>query len=270
MHIMNINALAGKAVVALTAFAVALLGTAHAQTISINFQNPGGAITGTTGFVPTANWNNASGSFTPDPSLYGSLTNLVDSNGIATGVDLSYVGAGYQNAAISGGSSDDRALLNSFSYGSASYPLSVTLSSLDSVYSGGYDVYVYFTNANSFHVIGYTLGSTTVYSRTMGNYDFGSLGWVNGQTETLPTPVDGNDYLDIPQGNYVKFSAVSGASFTLNVSNPSVNGSGFNYAAISGLQIVAAGAPVPEPATVALWLGGVMLSVAVWRRRCAR
>ncbi|AOS44709.1 hypothetical protein Verru16b_01776 [Lacunisphaera limnophila] len=247
---------------------VVLAAVARAQTtVSINFQNPGGAIApgSATGVVSAMNWNNVTAVFpdpAPDSGITGAITGLVDGTGATTGVNISYVGWGYQSAAVSGGTTADHQLLNNFSYGNAGHPLSATVTGLSSAFTGSYDVYVYFANPNDFHVISYALGGTTYYTRTLGNFNFGTTGWVEGKTTTLPA-----SYEVAPQGNYVRFAGVSGNAFTLDVAGPAVSGSGSNYNAISGLQIVAA-TPIPEPATVTLLLGfAAMAGVVGWRRR---
>ncbi len=231
----------------------------QAQTVSVNFQGGGGPVTGTTGVVAATNWNNIGSSFPPGGGIAGSATGLLDNLGNTTSIGLNYTASAYYLAAITGGTTADRTLLNSFIHGSSGNPLVINVTGLDGIFGGAYDVYVYFANPNDFHVIGYTLGSTTVYTRTMANFDFSTTGWVEGKTAALPASYD-----LVPQGDYVKFSGVTGASITLNAFAPVISGSGLNYNAVSGLQFTAAA--IPEPSTVALWLGLGVLAAGLSRR----
>ena len=245
-------------------FLLSLLGfgLVHAQTVSVNFKGPGGPVTGTTGVVAAANWNNIDSSFPPGGGIAGSGTGLLNNLGATTSLGLNYTASAYYNAAISGGTEDDRTLLNSFIYGSTSNPLAINVTGLDGLFSGAYDVYVYFANPNDFHVIGYTLAGSTAYTRTMANFDFNTTGWLEGKTAALPASYD-----LVPQGDYVKFSGVTGASFTLQAFAPAISGSGLNYNAVSGLQITAASSgAIPEPATAGVWLGLGVMAAGIYRR----
>jgi len=186
-------------------------------------------------------------------SGYDVLSNLTDDAGTMTSASFdpnngtetynSYV-------TISTSAPDGHYLMRGYVKGSASSPVSVTVSGLDAKTFAEYDVIVYFDGDNTAAdwVTAYALavGGTTVAtiygkdSRDTSNWD-GS--WVEATGTTTA---------DATAGNYVQFTGLTTSSFTLTATPVSGDGP------INAIQIIS----VPEPASLALLVLGAVAALA--------
>jgi hypothetical protein len=244
--------------------AVAALGSAsaaHATVIGLNFASGEDFADGVTvtslnydllpadsaGVVPSANWNNlhlANASI----NNTGGATNVVDSTGAATTADVVFQTNGTWDT---GGplTNGNFKMMRAHLDGRASFFVSpadptVTVSSIP--YST-YDVYVYFDAVTSDGSVNsnYTIGSQTFFIKDTST--FNGTTFVQGTGTTSGTRTSG--------ANYVLFSGLSGASFTMTADSETFR------AEVSGMQIVdttVIPAPAALPAGLAL-LGGMAL-----------
>jgi hypothetical protein len=145
--------------------------------------------------------------------------------------------------------------------GIADVGTAITVAGLDTagVFANGYDVYVYIASASNFS------GTDIVDTFGVGNgtidyfleADETQASYQGSYIQATATAV-GSSVL----GNYVKFSGMTGASFTINAYN--VDHTTDSAAALTGMQIVA----VPEPSAYALIAGMLaMMHLMVRRRR---
>ncbi len=248
--------------------AVAAFSTAAASAagiISINFADP---ITPTSSMtsaqvagaasVAASNWNNYDGF---GHSVSGALS---DSTGAVTTASVTAaggVGNWRLNHTVTTG--DDAMYKGFFETGATAATVSVSGLSY-----AQYDVYVYFDGDNgpTYRTGTYTIGTTTFTVEDSEGTD-----WKKGQNLAgvyqLPnasTPGGGNATWPVSpnnnEGNYIKFSGLSGASFNLSMLG-AASGDATKRAVINGMQIV----QIPEPSSTALLgLGGLAL---VLRRR---
>ena len=212
------------------------------NTISINFASEepagaGSAVTGAAGVLGSSHWNNLE-------AANGSADNLVDQLGLATSASVSWVS---NNTWASQGRSEDnnsapegndRNLMTGYLDTNGTDPNSVTVSGLP--FDGEYDVIVYTKGG----VIGRG-GEYTIGDQTISHVD--------------AAPFSGT-FVEGAEGDYIKFSGVSGGEFTLSglptVGNPP-------RAPINGIEITT----VPEPSTVVLMGLGLLSLVSIRRRK---
>ncbi len=237
-----------------------LLGTAmaaQASVISVNFEGglngaaPNGHdVTGTAGYVPVGNWNNASG-----PANSGSLLNLSNSNGGNSGASVSWSTLNLWDLANGDDLGGDNDMMSGYL---DNFNGNVTVSNVP---YDSYDVYVYFNRASPTYS-GITAGdgvtTETLYGKDNGN-SFASNGFLLSTDDT----VDGTDG-SWTVGNVMLFSEFTGSTLTITPpSNPGAPGEWKAY--IGGIQIV--NTTVPEPSTLALLGAGGMVLWGARRRQ---
>jgi hypothetical protein len=180
------------------------------------------------GFIPTNNWNHAFGY----PDVSGEALNYSD--GTASGASLSADFASNKTSPVGVGADPNTEMFNRGGTINSGAGSDITVSgiSTNGDWAYGYDVYVYFasrSDASTTDDLNLTIGDTTFLIELTGgvaNY--------SGTFEQA----DATDYPRASGKNFVKFSGVSGSSFTLNAFCP-VN----DRLLVTGLQIV----PVPKP-----------------------
>jgi hypothetical protein len=191
----------------------------------------------TAGVFPQAFWNNAAGSGGPAAAM-----TLLDDAGLATGLTLQWRGwASYTGMPDTAG---DGRLMRGTLKPFPGEAVTVTVSGLDAFLGGAmYDIVVYFDGPNT--------------------ADWATAFTVAGQTLTGHDPAGvhfGGTFVEDTGagGNWVRFSHISGDSFTLTAA-PLPDG--VSVGSLNALQIIHA----PEPATLALLAAG--LAIALRRRR---
>ena len=196
-----------------------------------------------------ANWNNAEG------SSNSTGQSLQDENGQETDTTLkwTYSGKGW-NANISDADGNG-CLMKGYIY-QFSGPPSVTVSGLGSPFTtSGYDVIVYFDGPNgggsdvdwvTAYAINDGVTTATIYGK-----DAKTAGWSGTFIQAF-----GTSTTDATPGNYVRFTGLTGNTFTLTATP--VTGSG----PINGLQIVS----VPEPLSMALLAVGLAIPLGLARK----
>lgn len=227
--------------------------TAQAVIISLNIRD--GSTTSNTNVTTSfgvasentvvGNWTNTNSFGAPTPTV-----NLVNSDGVATGVSATILNGGgqqYWGAAYIG---------TPWNYGPASFtgtvnPVSVSFDNLNTAFPNGYYALVYVNGAGSNTGAAITGGSTTYYFQTSSSAN---------TTPILITDTNSADGYDV--GNYAKFGSalapLTGDSITFAIPSGSVQSAN---AGIGGVQLVS----VPEP-TAAL-LGPLGLLGLLRRRR---
>lgn len=167
----------------------------------------------------------------------GVLVNPIYADGTtATGVTIAPSDTGFINRGNSPSAGDEK-LFNGVKDVTGSYSIGVT-----GLTFAVYDVYVYQRGESENRGGGFTIGSTTYYARGLAANPTDDTGYVLSTDEDI----SGGTVADqMAQGNYVKFSGLTGSDFTLNVQ---AYGDDITRSKIAGLQIVA----VPEPATLGL------------------
>ncbi|MCA9186950.1 MAG: PEP-CTERM sorting domain-containing protein [Pirellulaceae bacterium] len=220
-----------------------LAGYAGAQTVSINFgaDEPNGAgstVDGVAGAIGTANWNNVTGAS-------GSATNLIDANGVATGVSVEWsspntwssAGRGEENNTATG---EDFDLMTGYvdTGGLGGQGVVINVAGLNSAISDpAYDVIVYINGGVNGRGGDYEIGGVTQS--------------LTGQLPFEGTYTEGEDY--------VRFRNLTGDAFTLNtIPNDGTPA----RAPVNGIEIIG----VPEPSSIALIFGG-LLSLGMIRRK---
>ena len=263
-------------VVATFVLLVVLCGAVQAQSIGIDWFGGNGTgdqtqmlPTEVAGVVPAANWNSFLGTSGTMP------LNL--STGAASGASITWADSpnDWDTNVDQALSANHKMMLGYLDTNDTSIT-TLTVSGLPAALTGpGYNVIVYYDGDNGTagtlgsHRVGrYQLNGVNQWGRDAGNRFDGAF--VQGQTLIDPAPGMTGTQLDnqaaavaaVPAGNYMVFSGLSAADFTLNI-QASVSGSGTNRAAINGMQIVA----IPEPSTIALLgLGSVGLGLIARRR----
>lgn len=218
----------------------------HAAVISINFDNGGNTITGSTGAVNAGNWNALTFGAAGSPN---SLSDLSDDSGGATTVDIDL-----QNASAGSGGGFDSALPNATGEMLNLYTErnrnGGALASVSQITYSTYDVYIYY-------------GSTDITARLndgSGDVDVALDANNDGSSFVLGTA--GTTFDDTGAGNYYVFSGLTGSSFTLET-GLDIGTQGTNNGFVYGMQIVEV---IPEPS--AALLGGLGAFLLLRRRRC--
>ena len=234
-------------------------GVSHAQSLGLNFaaDDPNAAAsalgaTDVAGVVAQSNWNNLDGASGTD------ATGFVLSDGSASTALVTWsspnswrAGA---NTALTGG---DGILTNGYldTGNTAENGISIAVSGLDpALTSMSYDVYVYFVSDSTAD----RGGAYTIDDGSGPIVQYGS---------TLAAPSahvldPGTDADNSADGTYLRFSGLTGGSFTLTSDTTLTTPNGFR-APINGIQVVAA----PEPSSIALSLLGGAGLMALIRRR---
>ena len=187
-----------------------------------------GTVAGTSvaGVVPAANWNN---SYPNNP-----VTNLVNSLGGSTTVDITYSSSGTYSIQSTHPGSDangtsNRELLNGYlNSGGDQLPTGSTVTITQIPYSI-YDLYVYFSSDTAGRTGTITDGTTTFSFKTLGSAS------ISGGNATLTQTLDtagGN-----PPANYAVFTGLTTSSRTLTCNVPAFGG-------IAAFQIVPRIAPL--------------------------
>ena len=226
--------------------------------ISVNFQggqNPstGPDVTSTAGYVPAANWNNATsvGQF---PNS-GTLSNLIDSNGNTTAADLSWQTFNTWDLANGDGNGGDRDMMSGYldNFGASGPSDFISVSGLQP--NKGYDIYVYFNRgAPTYSGLSATDG---ISNNTYYGFDNGSSYATNGYLLSS----DDNIADGWTTANVFLFEDYTGSTLTItDPANPGAPGTWKTY--VQGIQIVMT---VPEPSSTALL--GLGLSTLLLRRR---
>ena len=211
------------------------------------------------GVVPHANWNNLTGA---SGAAESGLVYDLDGTATASSASVTWSSpntwrSGGNNAFPAG---PDRKLLTGYldTGNTAATGISITLNNIDSVFtSGAYDVYVYFVSDSTANRGGaYTIndgnGAIVKYGSTMG-----------APAEFVEDP--GTDANLSADGNYLRFSGLTGSSFTLTTDTTLTTPNGFR-APINAIQIVPTPQFGPEittqPRSVALYAGGTATFIA--------
>ena len=262
--------------------AIALFSSsAQAQSIGIDWFGGSAAGTGTgnqtqmldtdvAGVVPQSNWN----SFLGEPA--SSSGSLVLNNGTASGAMASWTSNNDWDTNIDQAVSANHKLMLGYLDTNDTSISTLQITGLPAAFtSAGYDVYVYYDGDNGTQARAgrYEINGVSQWGQDAASTNFGGT-FVLGSTVTDPAPGMTGTQLDnqaaavatVPAGNYLVFSGLTSADFTLNV-QASVSAGGTNRASLNALQIVA----IPEPSTmVLLVLGAVGSLLCVARRRLRR
>jgi MYXO-CTERM domain-containing protein len=235
-------------------------------TDSTNLMAPGDVA----GFVPAANWNNVTG-------LNGVGIGLNDDGGNPTGVtlDFQHDAAGYINNTSTSGSLGDNLMMNSggrtIGGGYGELYSQTLLSGLNAEFPNGYDVYVYFGDAN----YNFMWGNGVLYESTAADYTLDIhqpnagaplANVTDSQTYNTPEGLVFNGTWTAGQ-NYVAFTGKSLDAVCYTAWE--TGGGTFWVSEVNGIQIVgedAGGggdAPIAEPTG----LGLVGLALTALRRR---
>jgi hypothetical protein len=186
-------------------------------------------ITETAGAVKTTHWNNASGAS-------GTKTALLENGGVATSASATWAAHSIASTPIAESAGNARLMKGHLNTGDTT-TTTVTVSGLPAGYvTNGYDVYVYVDgdNGTAARTGKYAIGTRTPSITDAANTNFsGSFKQANNGT-----------------GNLLKFSAVTGASFTLTAT-PGAATDNKTRAPINGIQIVALSASLSPP-TIAI------------------
>ena len=235
---------------------------ADANVISINFDNTLTNASYTGVMEPTdlagapgvrvGNWN---GWFKNDNTLGDAGQTIIDDNGSAVAGFTATGSFGW--ASRDNNSVNDEALFSDI----VDVNTSTRLVNVSGVPYGQYDVYVYMRDDSDDRAGEFVLGSDTYFMRGIGSSESAGDPASDGTGYVLSTDTSFGVGTDIDQGNYVKFSNVSGESFQMAWT--AVNaGDGTQRAKVAGFQVV----QIPEPGTMGLIVafGGALLFV---RRR---
>jgi hypothetical protein len=202
------------------------------------------------GVVPAANWNNlagASGAAASGLSYDNNGTAVASAASVTWSSPNTWRSTTGNNAFPAG---PNRVLTNGYldTGNTTATGISITVSGIDAALrSPRYDVYVYFVgDSGENRGGGYTIndgsGAVTKYGSTMAM-----------PSAFVEDP--GTDPDLTLDGNYLRFSGLTGSSFTLTTDTTLTTPNGFR-APINAVHIVQA---IPEPSSVALALGGASL-----------
>lgn len=196
-----------------------------------------GTVTGSAiaGIVPAANWNN---SYPANPT-----TNLIDSAGLATTLDISYSSLNTWNiqgsspAADNNGTSNKRLLNGYLNAGPAAWNPSVTRTSvtLSQIPHGYYDLIVYFSSDGANREGEVTDGSATYYFKTLGAASISGINAAFAQTTQTTSAA-------YPAANYAVFSGLTGDTQTVTVQMRDND----EWGGIAAFQVVPKEDPLPN------------------------
>lgn len=236
---------------------------AQATVISVNFNHtntPNLAPTDVAGVEAVANWNNIQSGSQSGSSTTGSL---MDDAGAGTGTSITYFNRFWQDGASS--ATPDLSLNSGYTNTGVDANDLMSITGLGSAFTGnGYDVILYMSGTD-----GMGLNTAAEFG---ANVDGGTDQWIRAMRRN---PVDGTFTSDTfatealaqsssTESNYIRFSGLTGANFTLNILKDPDTTANWGRAAVKGIQIVST--PIPEPSTVMLLgLSGMLLFVL--RRR---
>ncbi len=223
--------------------------SAHAASIGIDFgagsntssdPDPSAmSVDEVAGMVPQANWNSFSGNSQASPQAL----NLDD--GTSSGATVTWSCSAIWDTSVNSkmnGVAGDARMMNGYLDTSDSSVTTVSVSGIPASFlTTGYRVIAYYDgeNGGNQRVGAYTLNGVTLYGRDAANSVFSGL-YEKAQTTTAPTGgMDGNaaGALEIPAGNYVEFTNLTSASFTLTAA-ASVSSDSINRAPLGGIQII--------------------------------
>jgi len=219
---------------------------ASAASIGVNFvggDGPGNtttkvlASTDLAGVDASTNWNNATGN---------SLTTIsnLNSDAGATTASVTYAANGIYTARATPAMATPNQILMIGYVDDLTNAGDTTISFANLPFVGNYEVYVYYGSDNNNRTGTITLGSTVYNIRT--------------NTSAFTTFTPGTLAADDPDpGNYVLFSGVNGAAFTVSAAR------GSNNIGVHGIQVVGT---IPEPTGISL-LGLGTLAMLARRRR---
>ncbi len=244
-----------KHLITLSLATIGLATVSNAASIGLNFvdgrsgldpQSIGAAESA--GVVSQVNWNNTnaegadvSAGFTRTTLDIASpiADTLVDNTGVDSGATVSWFASSTWSP-VSAGTDGDGALMSDFLQ-PANGTASVTFSDLT---YDTYDVYLYFGRGQYANINGDTTADISI----------------GATTKTVTMSGEGTGFAGFVEDvNYVRFSGVTGSSFTASFDHIS----GSFTAGIKGIQVVA----VPEPSTAALLAGCLGLGHVMMRRR---
>jgi hypothetical protein len=216
---------------AVVSFNIDIAGTIGGDgAINASGQSPAGAIAGV---VPVGNWTGTwNGSF----QNFGP-TDLIDSNGNPTTLDISGVGFGDYAISFSHPGQDtdgtwNKELINGYLNAGASVNPQVSMFTLSEIPYAAYDIIAYFTSDAAGRTGTVTDGTTT--------YDFTTIGAPStAGPNALLVQTSSTTGLN-PTTNYAVFSGLSGASQVITANIPSFGG-------LAGIQVVEV---VPEPSSL--------------------
>ena len=180
------------------------------------------------GVVASRYWNNAVSA--PRRAGRGTIENLSDSNGAASGASFSYQAA-YVN---SNGNARNGMMMDAWAAnGAGDSPNAFTFRALPAPFlKSGYDVYVYYDSQAVGGIYRFAIGEDSVYGAEPAR----------GQFDGHFVEARGGAAVDATVGNYVVFRDLSAASFSLVVSARSGRG------AVNGIQVVSRARPQPPAA----------------------
>jgi hypothetical protein len=205
------------------------------ETVSWNYDRFGTvAGTATAGIVSVANWNN---SWPSNP-----VSNLIDSSGNPTSLDISYSSHNTwsiqgSSPAVDGDGTSNKRLLNGYlNAGPASWnpPTTRSTVTLSQIPHGYYDLIVYFSSDQAGREGQVTDGATTYYFSSLGPASIAA----SNATFTRTTQTTSAEW---PGANYAIFSGLTGEEQTVAVQMRDNN----EWGGIAAVQIVPQTDPLP-------------------------
>lgn len=209
---------------------------AKADLINVNFSPNGTSVAGvygSSGQTWTALNSDSNQGYTYNYTTGG----LADASGTGTSVTLTFIGDAYNGYNYDGGETFDTSLFGRLLY---THGTDETID-YSNLTAGNYDLIVFSDNS---------AGSNITFD-------------ANGVSETL-TPVQDNSGFSPSPGNYLSVDVVVTSNGKLNLTNIDTGSQG-----ISGLQLEALPASVPEPSVLGMVVGGGLLLVFFVRRKLA-
>jgi hypothetical protein len=240
-----------KNIVLLAVFALvfALPSAAQAVSIGLNFQDGDGFETmvaaDSAGVIPQINWNQSS-DFSANNSQSGTIDNMINDAGLASGVKVEWTSANaWRNENSTAASTADTKMMDGYAeINGSQYTFDFT-----GISYAEYDIYVYVGDDGR--------GSTATVSNGTTSFSFSTNSdgaiFPGAYLQTTDTGA-GN-----PLANYAVFSGLSGASQSFNFPTKSAQ------PGIHGFQIV--DTTIPEPSSMALLLTGACALLLRRRRR---